>query len=287
MFIKEEHQLLAEIYPHMKRMRWEDEHWDGQIRLYREREQLMESWQPENQALIKRIWHTSFPPPFKPSPYVHILDLHQDGFIRAHLDKPRYCGRVISGLSLLSTSVMRMRHEDERLAQCCVADLLLTRRSLYRLRYSPSRELTATTARYLLVRNASARPVAYVHFRFVEDEGRAVLYCFELQVEPDYQQKGIGAQLINCLEQLANATQMELLMATVFAFNGASLAFFHKRGFRTDSSCRFGRDGANGRDFVILSKQLPRRPDGAKNENEKQKEEAAGSAENGKRKRKK
>ncbi|KAI3408676.1 hypothetical protein GPALN_007734 [Globodera pallida] len=148
-------------------------------------------------------------------------------------------------------------------------------------------ELTATTARYLLVRNASARPVAYVHFRFVEDEGRAVLYCFELQVEPDYQQKGIGAQLIDCLEQLANATQMELLMATVFAFNGASLAFFHKRGFRTDSSCRFGRDGANGRDFVILSKQLPRRPDGAKNENEKQKEEAAGSAENGKRKRKK
>ncbi|KAI3408677.1 hypothetical protein GPALN_007735 [Globodera pallida] len=142
---EEENQLLAEIYPHMKRMRWEDEHWDGQIRLYREREQLMDSWQPENQALIKRIWHTSFPPPFEPSPYVHILDLHQDGFIRAHLDKPRYCGRVISGLSLLSTSVMRMRHEDERLAQCCVADLLLNRRSLYRLcgsaRYKFTHEL--------------------------------------------------------------------------------------------------------------------------------------------------
>uniref|UniRef100_A0A914I7Z6 N-alpha-acetyltransferase 40 n=1 Tax=Globodera rostochiensis TaxID=31243 RepID=A0A914I7Z6_GLORO len=147
-------------------------------------------------------------------------------------------------------------------------------------------ELTATTARYLLVRNASAHPVAYVHFRFVEDEGRAVLYCFELQVEPDYQQKGIGAQLIDRLEQLAKATQMELLMATVFAFNSASLAFFHKRGFRTDSSCRFGRDGANGRDFMILSKQLPRRPDDAKNENEKQKEEE-GSAEKDKRKRKK
>uniref|UniRef100_A0A914IAJ5 Alpha-ketoglutarate-dependent dioxygenase AlkB-like domain-containing protein n=1 Tax=Globodera rostochiensis TaxID=31243 RepID=A0A914IAJ5_GLORO len=129
---EEEHQLLAEIYPHMKRMRWEDEHWDGQIHLYRE-------------PLIKRIWHTSFPPPFEPSPYVHILDLHQDGFIRPHLDKPRYCGRVISGLSLLSTAVMRMRHEDERLAQCCVADLLLSRRSLYRLcgsaRYKFTHEL--------------------------------------------------------------------------------------------------------------------------------------------------
>uniref|UniRef100_A0A183CK91 N-alpha-acetyltransferase 40 n=1 Tax=Globodera pallida TaxID=36090 RepID=A0A183CK91_GLOPA len=114
-------------------------------------------------------------------------------------------------------------------------------------------ELTATTARYLLVRNASARPVAYVHFRFVEDEGRAVLYCFELQVEPDYQQKGIGAQLIDCLEQLANATQMELLMATVFAFNGASLAFFHKRGFRTDSSCRWHRGGGVALVFGVIS----------------------------------
>lgn len=45
-------------------------------------------------------------------------------------------------------------------------------------------------------------------------------------------------------------------MATVFAFNGPSLAFFHKCGFRSDSSCMFGRDGAGGRDYVILSKQI-------------------------------
>ncbi|KAL3108836.1 hypothetical protein niasHT_015012 [Heterodera trifolii] len=121
-------------------------------------------------------------------------------------------------------------------------------------------ELGATTARFLLVRTANGRPIAYVHFRFVEDEGRPVLYCYEIQVEPDYQQKGIGARLIEQLERLAEGTQMELLMATVFAFNGPSLAFFHKRGFRTDPSCRFGHDGPDGRDYVILSKQTTADP---------------------------
>ncbi|KAL3110814.1 hypothetical protein niasHT_014751 [Heterodera trifolii] len=139
---EEETQLLDEVWPHMKRMRWEDEHWDGQIQRYREREQMLENWLPENQALIQRIWHTSFPAPFEPSPYVHILDLHQDGLISPHLDKSRYCGRVISGLSLLSASVMRMRHKSAELGPLCVADLLLSRRSLYRLSGSARYDFT-------------------------------------------------------------------------------------------------------------------------------------------------
>ncbi|CAK5089046.1 unnamed protein product [Meloidogyne enterolobii] len=81
----EECQLLQEIEPHMKRMRWEEEHWDQQIHFYREREQL------------------------------------------------KYCGGIISGLSLLSTSIMRLVHTNPQLSNICKADLLLPRRSLYRL----------------------------------------------------------------------------------------------------------------------------------------------------------
>jgi hypothetical protein len=40
---------------------------------------------------------------------VHILDLHRDGHIRPHVDAARYCGPVISGLSLLSPAVMRLQ----------------------------------------------------------------------------------------------------------------------------------------------------------------------------------
>ncbi|CAK5037418.1 unnamed protein product [Meloidogyne enterolobii] len=116
----EECQLLQEIEPHMKRMRWEEEHWDQQIHLYREREQL-------------KIWRTSFPNSTRKSPYVHILDLHECGFIRPHVDESRYCGGIISGLSLLSTSIMRLVHTNPQLSNIYKADLLLPRRSLYRL----------------------------------------------------------------------------------------------------------------------------------------------------------
>lgn len=72
------------------------------------------------------------------------------------------------------------------------------------------------TSRFLLVRDIQLRLIAFVHFRskktlnlilkffrFVVDEERPVLYCYELQVEPDYQKKGIGTLLIQCLESLA------------------------------------------------------------------------------------
>nr|CAD2195089.1 unnamed protein product [Meloidogyne enterolobii] len=127
----EECQLLQEIEPHMKRMRWEEEHWDQQIHLYREREQL--KWNTNNQKIVERIWRTSFPNSTRKSPYVHILDLHECGFIRPHVDESRYCGGIISGLSLLSTSIMRLVHTNPQLSNICKADLLLPRRSLYRL----------------------------------------------------------------------------------------------------------------------------------------------------------
>ncbi|KAL7075254.1 hypothetical protein ACQ4LE_005483 [Meloidogyne hapla] len=128
---EEETQLLQEIEPHMKRMRWEEEHWDQQIHLYREREQL--KWNTNNQKIVERIWRNSFPNSSKRSPYVHILDLHEHGFIRPHLDESRYCGGIISGLSLLSSSIMRLVHTNPQLSNICKADLLLPRRSLYRL----------------------------------------------------------------------------------------------------------------------------------------------------------
>lgn len=44
---------------------------------------------------------------------------------------------------------------------------------------------------------------------------------------------------------------MAKLMATVFAFNGLSLAFFHKNGFISDETCPQPEDGL---DYLILSK---------------------------------
>ncbi|CAD6196681.1 unnamed protein product [Caenorhabditis auriculariae] len=130
-FISEEEEstLLAEVEPHMKRLRYEKSHWDDAIHLYREREQR--KWRDENEKVIEKIRCESFGPDAKHLTHVHILDLHKDGVIKPHIDSVRYCGDVITGLSLLSEAIMRLRHKDDR--ENLVVDLLMPRRSLYRL----------------------------------------------------------------------------------------------------------------------------------------------------------
>ena len=40
--------------------------------------------------------------------------------------------------------------------------------------------------------SAEERPVAYVHFRWEEEDGVPVLYCYEIQLEAAVQRKGLG-----------------------------------------------------------------------------------------------
>ncbi|MFH4975394.1 hypothetical protein AB6A40_002103 [Gnathostoma spinigerum] len=111
-------------------------------------------------------------------------------------------------------------------------------------------ELQATTSRYVLVRNSVGRYVAFCHYRFCMDHASAVVYCYEIQVEPDYQSKGVGTLLISMLITVCERTGMDKVMATVFAFNEKSLGFFHKLGFAADITCP---DAEQGLDYLILS----------------------------------
>jgi GNAT superfamily N-acetyltransferase len=64
-------------------------------------------------------------------------------------------------------------------------------------------ELQATTSRYIIVRNAEGKNIAFLHYRFVIEANDPVLYCYELQVEKEYQNQGIGSLLLNTCEKLA------------------------------------------------------------------------------------
>ena len=94
---------------------YESHHYDGVIANYREcmatdfplRERIMETLRPYSD-----IWMDP-----------HLLDLHQDGEIRPHLD--HYAGAHIVGLSLLSDCIMRFTRDDHRIYA------YLPRRSLY------------------------------------------------------------------------------------------------------------------------------------------------------------
>uniref|UniRef100_A0A1I7TGL0 2OG-FeII_Oxy_2 domain-containing protein n=1 Tax=Caenorhabditis tropicalis TaxID=1561998 RepID=A0A1I7TGL0_9PELO len=140
---EEEKSLLVEVEPHMKRLRYEKSHWDDAIHLYREREQR--KWAESNLEVISRIRTESFGPGTEHLTYVHILDLHKDGVIKPHIDSIRYCGDVITGVSLLSDAIMRLRHKDRK--EELILDLMMPRRSLYRLggpgRYDFTHEVLA------------------------------------------------------------------------------------------------------------------------------------------------
>lgn len=36
------------------------------------------------------------------------------------------------------------------------------------------------------------QPAAFVHYRWEEEEARPVLYCYDIQLEPRVQRKGLG-----------------------------------------------------------------------------------------------
>ncbi|GJJ69576.1 N-alpha-acetyltransferase 40 [Entomortierella parvispora] len=108
-------------------------------------------------------------------------------------------------------------------------------------------------------------PVAMVHFQFVEEETMTdrdaeVAYCFEIQVTPGYQRKGIGAYLIGLLESIGKQAAMDKVMLTVFKANTSAIKFYIdqlKYKYDEISPCVcLTRGRASRFDYEILSKDL-------------------------------
>lgn len=134
----EEQSLLNEIEPYMKRLRYEYDHWDDAIHGYRETERL--NWNEQNQQILQRVKKFAFDY-FNQQDHlehqtnllnhIHILDLHETGYIKPHIDAVRFCGNTIAGLCLLSDGVMRLINEKDKTK---FASVWLKRRCLYIMR---------------------------------------------------------------------------------------------------------------------------------------------------------
>ncbi|XP_023229654.1 alpha-ketoglutarate-dependent dioxygenase alkB homolog 7, mitochondrial-like isoform X2 [Centruroides sculpturatus] len=123
---EEEKSLVEEAEKHLKRLRYQYDHWDDAIHGYRETEQ--KHWKEKNKIILQRVRELAFCPNTNHINQVHILDLEKTGYIKPHIDSVRFCGNTIAGLSLLSDCVMRLVHEDNPTSRL---DALLKRRSLY------------------------------------------------------------------------------------------------------------------------------------------------------------
>ncbi|XP_053440022.1 alpha-ketoglutarate-dependent dioxygenase alkB homolog 7, mitochondrial [Nycticebus coucang] len=127
----EEETLSRELEPELRRRRYEYDHWDAAIHGFRETEKS--HWSEASWAILQRVEAAAFGPGQTLLSSVHVLDLEPRGYIKPHVDSIKFCGNTIAGLSLLSSSVMRLVHTQE---PGDWLELLLEPGSLYILRDS-------------------------------------------------------------------------------------------------------------------------------------------------------
>ncbi|KAG5187259.1 hypothetical protein JKP88DRAFT_307445 [Tribonema minus] len=145
---QEQHDALVEqLAPVFRRKRYEKGHWDAVITDYKESERADESWNQTNRDTIEQIRTSNvMPPGLGPWLPVHAIDLSAQGHIKPHVDSVKFSGKVVAGLSLLSTALMTLRHEDTG----ATAALLLPPRSFYMLqgdaRYRCTHEVSPADA---------------------------------------------------------------------------------------------------------------------------------------------
>lgn len=109
---EEEQKLIEEVDPYMQRLRYEFDHWDDVsaffgaifIRLCNEhslsgrlcyftqaihgfRETERQKWYPHNRDVINRVNAAAFSTGIMP--YIHVLDLADEGVIKPHVDSSR------------------------------------------------------------------------------------------------------------------------------------------------------------------------------------------------------
>eukprot|EP00051_Salpingoeca_urceolata_P006707 m.88750 g.88750 ORF g.88750 m.88750 type:complete len:269 (+) comp14953_c0_seq3:1847-2653(+) len=181
----EEEELLREVEPALRRCRYEQGHWDRAITNYRE--VFRSRWKrTEARAIVQRLVSTSPLSELDVSPSVHVLDLAADGEVLPHVDS-NYAGPVVTGLSLMSDSVMELHpverggEADSRCSDSCdvqsaadsntgdgdgVVRVLLPRRSLY---------VMQRTARYNFTHSVPCLPDLTWHGTPVIRQRRVVL----------------------------------------------------------------------------------------------------------------
>lgn len=137
-----------------KRRRYEKGHWDSVIVQYKEVELTEQT--PTMKTIFERIRKELEPYKRPEAAWLpcHAIDLHKDGELNAHVDSVRFSGDLVAGLSLSSSSIMRLKPDAEshNAPMEGHVDLYLPTCSLYVLsgiaRYGYTHELLPSNATF-------------------------------------------------------------------------------------------------------------------------------------------
>lgn len=119
-------------------------------------------------------------------------------------------------------------------------------------------ELFEDHSRYLIAKDESDKPIGFIHIRFEFELKETTLYVYELQIEDEYQRKGLGLFFMQAAEFIALKKKMESVMLTVFKENLPARAFYQKLHYKLHFSSPELSDpeSAHEYDHEILYKPL-------------------------------
>ncbi|CAG9463459.1 unnamed protein product [Pedinophyceae sp. YPF-701] len=138
-------------------------------------------------------------------------------------------------------------------------------------RRTKARQMKSKRMRAIVVRGFSGDADddavdGFVAYRFEEDEGRPVVYIYEIQVSQRCRSRGLGGALLDAAEKLGAAVGMTHVVLTVHRANKGALRLYERRGMAEDwtspGKCDPGEDYA----YMIMSKEIQRPPDGERQE---------------------
>ena len=144
------------------------------------------------------------------------------------------------------------------------------------------KEMKLPDMRYLIARqgsrtvnpnlNGASAPtqgqiLGFLSFMVTYEDGKEVIYCYEIHMSPAAQGLGLGKQLMLTLEDIGRRVGLEKAMLTVFKSNTKALRFYDRLGFVVDEYSPQPRKLRNGTvkeaDYLILSKRLDNRTSSA------------------------
>ena len=163
--------------------------------------------------------------------------------------------------------------ENEGLLEQCLRLIESTSAESYRNSemkwslYKKRKEMHLPDMRYLILVENNTNPsileprvAGFVSFMITYEDGKQVVYCYEIHLTSPWQGKGIGKKLMAIVEGVGRRVGMEKSMLTVFKANARAVKMYESIGYREDEFSPGPTKLRNGKvkepSYVILSKDL-------------------------------
>lgn len=116
-------------------------------------------------------------------------------------------------------------------------------------------------ARYL-VATMDGSPIAFIHFRFEQQDNEFVLFIYDVQIEPDFQRRGLGHFIVHAVEFIALEYHVDCVMTMVFKACVPGMKFFTQMKYKPHNLSPSVTDPEHANEYKqeVLYKSLkPRR----------------------------